>query len=57
MNITEHEVSALLRVLLRDWPDLVFDGEPDIQWASDIDKNGEVLKYIDRFVSLRVKLA
>ena len=57
MNITEHEVSALLRVLLRDWPDFVFDGEPDIQWASDIDKNGDPLKYIDRFVSLRVKLA
>jgi len=57
MNITEHEVSALLRVLLRDWPDFRFEVEPEIQWATDLDKSGNPLQYIDRFVALQLSCA
>ena len=54
MNITEHEVGALLTVLLESWPDWTFDGEPEIVWADDLDKDGNVIHYIDRFKKLRV---
>ena len=56
MNITEHEVGALLSVLLADWPAWNFDGSPDIYWAEDKDKNGDPIIYIDKFKSLRVKI-
>jgi cytochrome P450 len=55
MNITEHEVGALLTVLIAEWPNWQFDGSPDIQWAEDFDKNGDQITYIDKFKSLRVK--
>lgn len=54
MNITEHEVGAMLRVLLSDWPDFVFVGSPEIEWAEDFDKDGRTIKYIDRFAALNV---
>jgi len=54
MNATEHEVGALLTVLLDSWPDWQFDGEPEIAWATDQDKDGNSIRYIDRFKSLRV---
>jgi cytochrome P450 len=55
MNITEHEVSALLTVLTAQWPGWVLDGEPDIAWATDEDSQGNPINYIDRFRALRVK--
>jgi cytochrome P450 len=55
MNITEHEVSALLTVLTEQWPGWVLDGEPDIAWATDEDNQGNPINYIDRFRALRVK--
>lgn len=56
MNITEHEVGALLTALLDSWPNWAFDGDPEIVWAEDIDKHGNKIEYIDRFKSLRVKI-
>ena len=56
MNITEHEVGALLNVLLTAWPNWSFDGLPEIDWAQDEDKNGNPITYIDRFKSLRVSV-
>jgi cytochrome P450 len=55
MNITEHEVGALLTVLLDSWPNWAFDGEPEIAWADDLDKDGARIRYIDRFKELKVK--
>jgi cytochrome P450 len=55
MNITEHEVSALLSVLLDSWPNWTFDGDPEISWAEDQDKHGNAIRYIDRFKELRVR--
>lgn len=54
-NITEYEVGALLTVLLDSWPNWTFDGEPDIAWAADQDKDGNVIRYIDRFKKLYVR--
>jgi len=54
MNATEHEVGALLTVLLDTWPNWQFDGKPEIAWATDQDKDGNSIRYIDRFNSLRV---
>ena len=55
MNITEHEVGALLGVLLENWPGWEFDGEPKIAWATDQDKLGNPIRFIDRFDELRVR--
>ena len=55
MNATEHEVGALLNVLLDSWPNWQFDGKPEIIWATAQDKDGNAIRYIDRFASLRVK--
>ena len=55
MNITEHEAGAFLRVLLNEWPNWVFDGEPEIEWASADAADGSEIKFIDRFKSLNVK--
>ena len=55
MNITEHEAGAFLRVLLNEWPNWVFDGEPEIEWASAEAADGSEIKFIDRFKSLKVK--
>ena len=57
MNITEHEAGAFLRVLLNNWPNWIFDGEPEIDWAIAEDANGDEIKFIDRFKSLKVKTA
>ena len=54
MNITEHEVGALLRVLLGEWPAWQLDGEPEIEWSTHQGKNGDEIRIIDRFRSLRV---
>ena len=55
MNITEHEAGAFLRVLLNEWPNWVFDGEPEIEWASAQAADDSEIKFIDRFNSLKVK--
>jgi cytochrome P450 len=55
MNITEHEAGAFLRVLLNEWPNWVFDGEPEIEWSSAEAADGSEIKFIDRFKSLKVK--
>lgn len=57
MNITEHEAGAFLRVLLNNWPNWIFDGEPEIEWSTAKDANGDEIKFIDRFKSLKVKIA
>jgi len=54
MNATEHEVGALLKVLLDSWPGWQFDGTPEIIWATAEDKDGNSIRYIDRFAALRV---
>lgn len=54
MNATEHEVGALLTVLLDAWPNWEFDGNPEIVWASTQDKDGNPIRYIDRFNRLSV---
>jgi len=54
MNATEHEVGALLSVLLDSWPNWKFDGTPEIIWAATEDKDGNTIRYIDRFAALRV---
>jgi len=56
MNATEHEVGALLTVLLDSWPDWKFDGKPETSWSNDQDKDGNPIRYIDRFKSLRVSI-
>ena len=55
MNITEHEAGAFLRVLLADWPNWQFAGEPEIEWALAQAADGSDIRYIDRFKSLKVK--
>lgn len=57
MNITEHEAGAFLRVLLNDWPNWKFEGEPEIEWASAQAADGSTIRFIDRFKSLRVAVA
>jgi hypothetical protein len=54
MNITEHEAGAFLRVVLANWPSWRFASEPDIEWAHDLDKDGNQIRYIDRFNQLLV---
>ena len=54
MNITEHEAGAFLRVLLADWPNWQFDGEPEIEWSVAHAADGSEIRYIDRFKSLKV---
>ena len=54
MNITEHEAGAFLRVILANWPSWHFATEPDIEWAQDLDKDGNQIRYIDRFNQLLV---
>lgn len=54
MNATEHEVGALLTVLLDSWPNWKFDGTPKIAWATAKDKAGNDIRFIDRFESLKV---
>ena len=56
MNITEHEVGSLLGVLVNEWPGWVFAAEPEISWASDLDKHGNAIRYINRFDELRVRV-
>jgi len=53
MNITEHETKALLRVLLSNWPNWEFDGEPEIVWVSEGDGDSG-LRAIERFDRLRI---
>lgn len=55
MNITEHEVGALLGVLVNEWPGWNFAAEPEISWATDFDKLGNEIRYINRFEELRVR--
>jgi cytochrome P450 len=55
MNITEHEVGSLLEVLVNEWPNWSFAAEPDISWATDLDKHGNEIRYINRFEELRVR--
>jgi hypothetical protein len=55
MNITEHEVGALLGVLVNEWPGWVLTSEPKIAWAEAQDKNGDPIRFIDRFDELRVR--
>ena len=55
MNITEHEVGALLGVLVNEWPRWELASEPKIAWAETQDKNGEPIRFIDRFDELRVR--
>jgi cytochrome P450 len=57
MNITEHEVGALLGVLLANWPNFEFDGEPEIQLVTDFHADGTSFEYIDRFSKLQVSVA
>jgi cytochrome P450 len=57
MNVTEHEVGAFLKVLLENWPNWEFDGEPEIEWNEDFTRDGEKIRYIDRFKTLRLKVA
>lgn len=54
MNITEHEVGALLGVLLNNWPNFTFDGEPQIDLVTDFHADGTSFEYIDRFSKLKV---
>lgn len=54
MNITEFEARAFLTVLLRDWPDWEFEGEPHIDWV--IEGVGEdAFRVVERFASVRVR--
>ena len=55
MNITEHEVGALLGVLVNEWPEWQFAAEPEISWATDFDKSGNEIRYINRFDELRIR--
>jgi len=55
MNITEHEVGALLSVLVNEWPEWTYAAEPEISWATDEDKDGNEIRYIGHFKHLRVK--
>lgn len=55
MNITEHEVGELLSVLVNEWPGWTFAEEPEISWATDLDKHGNEIRYINRFEKLLVQ--
>ena len=57
MNITEHEAGAFLDVLLTEWPNWKFDGEPEIEWGEAQGAAGETIRFIDRFAALRVKVS
>jgi cytochrome P450 len=54
MNITEQEVGALLRIILKNWPNWEFAKEPKILWSSALDKNGDEIRHIDKFVEFPV---
>ena len=56
MNITEHEAGAFLRVILANWPSWQFARDPEIEWAQDFDKDGNPIRYVDRFNSLEVNV-
>ena len=55
MNITEHEAGAFLRVILNEWPNWQFDGEPEIEWATAQAADGSEIRFIERFKTLKVK--
>ncbi len=57
MHMTEHEAASLLTVLLNEWPNWQFDGEPEIAWGEAQGVDGETVRFIDRFDSLRVKVS
>jgi hypothetical protein len=54
--MTRVEAEAFMRVLLNAWPNWQVAGEPEIEWAEDLDKNGQTIRYIDRFRSLNVSV-
>jgi cytochrome P450 len=56
VNMTRVEAEAFMRVLLNAWPNWQVAGEPEIEWAEDLDKNGQTIRYIDRFRSLNVSV-
>ncbi len=56
MNITEHEVGELLKVLVNEWPGWQFAEDPEISWATDLDKHGNEIRYINRFEKLLVRV-
>lgn len=56
MNIAEHESKTFLRVLLENWPDWRFDGDPQIIWADEGDGD-EHITVIDKFQAINVTLA
>ena len=55
MNITEHEVGALLSVLVNEWPDWQFAKDPQIVWATDNGQHGNPIRYIYGFEKLAVR--
>jgi hypothetical protein len=54
MNITEYEARAFLTVLLDEWPDWEFDGEPQLEWATE-GEGDESFTVLERFDSVRAR--
>lgn len=53
LQVTEHETLALLDVLLSDWPDWHFDGDPQIVWMTE-DNAESSFTIIGEFESVRI---
>ncbi|WP_165556060.1 cytochrome P450 [Kribbella pittospori] len=53
MNITELEMHALLEVLVGEWPEWEFDGEPDIDWARE-GAGADTITVLERFNAIPV---
>ena len=53
LKVTEHETAAFLDVLLADWPQWQFDGEPELAWFT-IGVGTNMAEVIDEFESVRV---
>lgn len=54
ITIAQYEAKALLGVLVNEWPNWEFDGEPEIDRATEQGVDGPI-EVIDRFVAVRVR--
>jgi len=54
MNITEYEARAFLTVLLDEWPDWEFDGEPQVAWVTE-GEGEDAYTVLEQFERVRVR--
>lgn len=54
MNVTEIEVGSFLSVFLSTWQNWQLASEPEIEWVSDLDADGNNFSYIEKFLEIKL---